>query len=354
MKTQFVSFFFFFAVAFVFAQNNNYITSKYDFIPGEKVIFYDDFSGENIGDFPVNWNTNGSGEIVSLSNYEGRWLQLTKQGYFIPEINEEFTENFTIEFDCIPMNTIGEEHMWGVDFYLLSTERNNPKGGSQPGNAGFRMYPDYETVFWNNWSEAREWMGDEGSTSFKFDASQKYHFAFWIQKQRIRVYVNENKVLDLPKGLQSGYTYNVFRIEPSSDEVSPLISNFRIATGLPDLRSKLLTDGKLISYGILFDVNSDKLKPESFGTIKMIADILKENPNLRVSIIGHTDSDGDDASNLDLSKRRALAVKNELITSFGIDASRLETDGKGESDPLVPNSSSVNKAQNRRVEFIKL
>jgi outer membrane protein OmpA-like peptidoglycan-associated protein len=71
-------------------------------------------------------------------------------------------------------------------------------------------------------------------------------------------------------------------------------------------------------------------------------------------IVGHTDADGNYASNLDLSKRRALSVKNELVKTFGIDASRLETDGMGETKPVALNDTPSNKALNRRVEFIKL
>jgi outer membrane protein OmpA-like peptidoglycan-associated protein len=135
---------------------------------------------------------------------------------------------------------------------------------------------------------------------------------------------------------------------------NPMITNFRIAAGLPDLRNKLLTEGKLVSYGIYFDVNKDVVKPESYGTLKGIADVLKENPAVRVKIVGHTDSDGADAANLDLSKRRGASVKAELVKNFGIDASRLESDGLGETKPVSPNDTPSNKAMNRRVEFIKL
>jgi len=73
-----------------------------------------------------------------------------------------------------------------------------------------------------------------------------------------------------------------------------------------------------------------------------------------VRVIGHTDSDGNAASNLDLSKRRAAAVKASLSKDFGIDGSRIETDGKGQTEPLAPNNTSEGKAKNRRVEFIKI
>ena len=65
-------------------------------------------------------------------------------------------------------------------------------------------------------------------------------------------------------------------------------------------------------------------------------------------------ADGADAANLDLSKRRAASVKNELVKSFGVKGDRLETDGMGESQPVAPNDSPANKSLNRRVEFIKL
>jgi len=88
--------------------------------------------------------------------------------------------------------------------------------------------------------------------------------------------------------------------------------------------------------------------------MKEIATVLTDNPTVNVKIVGHTDSDGEDAKNLDLSKRRAIAVKNAFSTQYGIDALRIQTDGKGETEPLAPNNTSDGKARNRRVELIKL
>lgn len=338
---------------FIFGQGNNYIVSKFDFVPGEKVIFYDDFSAENIGDFPVMWLTNGSGEVVTTEKYPGRWFQLTKEGYFMPEIREDFTENFTIEFDIVPLNIVNSETAVGIEFFLLSGSLDAPGYGGQPGQAGMRFRPGYDHIYWDNWSEAREWSGDNGTASYIFHANEKYHISIWVQKQRIRYYVNEVKALDLPRGLQSGYKYNIFRIESSCD-ANPIIANFRAATGFSDFRKKLLNDGRFIAYGIHFDVNSDHLKPESYSTLKAIADLLKEDATIRLKIIGHTDSDGDEAFNMALSGRRAAMVKKELTESFSIEESRLETEGKGEADPLAPNDCSLNKAKNRRVEFLNL
>ena len=127
-----------------------------------------------------------------------------------------------------------------------------------------------------------------------------------------------------------------------------------ISAGAPDTRNKLITEGKFVTSGILFDVNSDKIKPESYGVMKDIANVLSENSAVRVKIIGHTDSDGSDADNLALSKKRAESVKTSLVKDFGIDVSRLETDGKGESQRVDKNTTAEGKANNRRVEFIKL
>jgi OOP family OmpA-OmpF porin len=336
-----------------FAQSTGNIQSKFDFVPGEKIIFYDDFSSESIGDFPLQWNTNGSGEIVTLDNFEGRWFQMTKSGYYIPEVSDPFTDNYTVEFDLLIFSDVEGQIPSVFDLYFLSGELSSPALGSQPGQAGLRIQPVYESLSWNNWSEAREWQGDEGQVDFALKPMVKYHISFWIQKQRVRMYINDQKAMDLPRGLQANYTYNIFRIDDNSEETTPLISNFRMAAGLPDMRNKLLTEGKLISYGIYFDVNSDKLKPESTPSIKEIAAIMTDNPDLKVRIVGHTDSDGADDLNLDLSKRRAESVKKELVTTYGIDASRLETEGKGESQPIAPNDNALNKSKNRRVEFIK-
>ena len=168
--------------------------------------------------------------------------------------------------------------------------------------------------------------------------------------------MDEIKVFDLPFFIPSGIKINAISFGSGvyNESEENLISNIRIAQGAPDMRSKLITEGKLVTRGILFDVNSDKIKPESYGTLKEIGTVLKENPTVKVRIVGHTDSDGDDKSNLDLSKRRAASVKNSLAKDFGIDASRMESDGKGESQPASPNTTPEGKANNRRVEFIKL
>ena len=327
--------------------------SKYDFTPGECVIFYDDFSETAIGDFPASWNTNATGEVVTTNLFSGKWFKMSGEGSVALDEGIKLPDNYTIEFELVARPSEEDPEVINFGFYLYSAE--NPKdlteGGAVPGKVGIKMeFGDRAT--YSAYNEEGYTM-DGSADDAVIKADNKYRLSFWVQKTRLRVYLDQFKVFDLPKVLTPGYQYNMMRFEIWKSGV-PMITNFRVASGLPDMRNKLLSEGKLVSYGIYFDVNKDLVKPESYGTLKQIADVLKENPTLRVRIVGYTDSDGSDVANLDLSKRRGAAVKNELVKNFGIDASRLESDGLGETKPVAPNDTPVNKALNRRVEFIKL
>jgi len=330
-------------------------TSKYDFIPGETLMFFDDFTQDNIGDFPGLWNTNGSGEIVSTNLFPGRWLRLGDGARFIPGTKKVFPDNYTVEFDVLSIPGANEEKTISFGFYIYAAENPNDfnEGGAIPGVGGIKMnFGNYQ----HDYSSYSEGGYNLNGVSEKnpLVINQKSRLSFWIQKTRVRAYVNDVKIFDLAKALAPGLAYNVVRFETGSDVAQLLITNFRIAVGSPDMRNKLITEGKLVTYGIYFDSGSDEIKPESAGTMKEISTVLKENPAVNIKIIGHTDSDGDDAKNLDLSKRRALSVKNALTKEYGIEALRIETDGKGETEPIAPNSTPEGKAKNRRVELIKL
>ncbi len=323
--------------------------SKYDFIPGSDVLFYDDFSNTAIGDFPSAWNTNGSAEATTTNLFAGKWLKLTSTNTCIfsdPPLN--LPENYTVEFDVIPQKN--DDGSAAFYFGIISSEKLNEYDyGSAPGKAGFFVQFSYNTYFNSYFSDDRGPIsGMKESVTQKPD--QKYHISVWVQKTRVRVYQDEIKLFDLPKAVDTDVKFNKLRFEDGM----PLISNIRVAVGAPDMRNKLLTDGKIISYGIYFDSGKDVVKGESYGSLKEIAAVLTENPTVKIKIVGFTDSDGDDATNLELSKKRAIAVKASLNKEFGIDNSRLETDGKGESEPIAPNTTSEGKAKNRRVEFIKL
>ncbi len=331
--------------------------SKYDFIPGDKIIFFEDFSQDAIGDFPAAWNTNGSAEVVNTNLFPGNWMKFDFRECLWTDALINLPENYTVEFDVVPIKN-SEGNMSGYSFRLYQC--NNARafdGGSVPGKSGFEfVIPYYGTPGYRSYInlDGADGMGLNGvrdEDNLKQKVNQKYHMALWYQKGRVRLYQDQNKLFDLPKAFAfQGVKFDRIRFE----EGAAMVTNIRIAVGAPDMRNKLLTEGKLVSYGIYFDVNKDVVKPESYSTLKTIAAVLTENPGVKIKIVGHTDSDGADAANLDLSKRRGASVKNELVKSFGIDASRIESDGLGETQPIAPNDTPANKALNRRVEFIKL
>ncbi len=333
--------------------------SKYDFIPGEKVIFYEDFSQDAVGDFPALWNTNGSAEVVTTNLFPGQWMKFSTDDAIWTDQLLNLPENYTIEFDVVPTNGEDNDNMKGYVFRMIqSINLNSIDPGSVPGKAGFMFnVAYYGTSSYRAYTngdgegESLDISGQKDGDLYTQLKDHKYHMAIWVQKSRLRLYMDEKKLYDLPKAFPfASAKMDRLRFEDGA----AMVSNIRIAVGNPDMRNKLLTEGKLVSYGIYFDVNKDVVKPESYGTLKMIATVLTENPDVKIKIVGHTDSDGADAANLDLSKRRAASVKNELAKSFAIDASRIETDGNGETVPIAANDTPANKALNRRVEFIKL
>ena len=328
--------------------------SSYDFVPGDKVILFDDFSQDAVGDFPALWTANAPGEINTLNIASGKWLNLnsTDGNYFLLK-SIDFPKNFIIEFDIVPKKTGGR-----IAAGLILYGEDKPKemdNNPHPGNGGIMISIEKER--WNTMGyKTGENSTITGSSAVNPVEPEKVnHVIIWAQNRRIRIYHKQAKVLDMPTNVFDGTKFNrlCFRLSRGAS-CGSYISNIRITSAAPDMRSKLLTEGKLVSYGIYFDVNKDIVKPESYGTLKEIAAVLNENPAVKVKIVGHTDSDGADPANLDLSKRRGASVKNELIKAFSIDAARLESDGMGETQPVAPNDTPVNKALNRRVELIKL
>lgn len=334
--------------------------SKFDFVPGEQVVVMEDFGQDALGDFPARWNTNSSGEVVTLEGQEGHWFQFNGPGFFYPEFLNVLPENFTLEFDVATSDGFNYYSKF-IELWFVSNANTNLLRPDQKGRVEVSIHPYLSSSNGQTAVEVHDAAGaslmnnkrDQTQIMVGGDATVA-HVAVWRQKNRLRVYLNEEKVWDLPRAFQPGIDYR-FVLQGGADEKgNPFMSNLRVAVGAPDTRNKLITEGKFVTRGILFDSGSDRIKPESYGTLKDIATVLSENPAVRVNIIGHTDSDGDDAKNLELSKSRAAAVKEALSKEFAIDAGRMETDGKGEAQPAGANDTPQGKANNRRVEFVKL
>jgi len=328
--------------------------SKYDFIPGENLLFFDDFSEDKIGDFPANWNTDGTGEVVTLNNYPGQWLKMLSAAY-LPDLKFTFPKNFTVEFDLI-MSAPNNRFCIALD--LMQSVKDERINNLVPGKGGIDVGFNNTDLHVFNWNDGGYGDIDQRKEQKYLEdkESKKVRISIWVQDRRARVYIDNYKAADIQRVLNPELILDRIRFFLNScdaEGVSNYITNLRIAEAGKDDRNKLMTEGKLVVYGINFDIASDKIKPESYPVIKQIADVLKANTNIKIQIVGHTDSDGQADKNLILSQKRALSVKNFLIQNFSIDSSRISTDGKGATVPLAPNDNPENKAKNRRVEFIK-
>ncbi|MDX1364319.1 OmpA family protein [Arenibacter latericius] len=331
--------------------------TNYEFVAGDRVLLYDDFSVDNVGDFPAKWNTNGSGEVVTFNDSPDKWLKLSHRTTFIPELPGTLPKDFTIEFDMI---TSGLDRNTSINsrLTLLLDDNNSFKHGANYAEMGIPLAQHSDAgIYVNNRINNENTIRNFVMKDVRNEVLQLSHVAVAVNGTRYRMWMNERKLVDLPRFIGSGLIKHVkfilHNVNSENKDQPIFITNIKVAEGGEDLRSKLLKEGKFSTTGILFDSGSDKIKPESYGTLKKIADALQQESGINVRIIGHTDADGSDVTNLELSKKRAASVKQTLSNDFGISESRLQIDGKGEAEPVGDNSSAAGKAQNRRVEFVK-
>jgi outer membrane protein OmpA-like peptidoglycan-associated protein len=264
-------------------------------------------------------------------------------------------ENYAFEFDLVTEN-LDYKGLSGSNFGLIFSNEstlNKPKNG---GKFGFSLWKGSDIC---NQINVQNWGKNNGKidNNIPFKMQEKLntitHFTVVVNKTRLRVFIDNEKAIDLPSFLSNNFgNYIQFYLKGTDPKQNHIvaISNVKITEEGDDIRSKILKGG-FSTNQILFDSGSDKLKKESFEVLQKIGKVLQEDPALRINIIGHTDSDGDEAKNMTLSKARALAVMNYFINDMGIDKKRLQSQGKGENEPIAPNTSADGKAQNRRVEF---
>lgn len=345
--------------------------SSFDFVPGEKILYTEDFSQDAIGELPLNWNTTGKGEVVTVEGLNGNWTKMHQNSFYLTGNKTEFQKNFTVEFDLMLAFNYKSYTLPLVTFGMLASSDLQTTDNELMGNyskyqstevmlrPGYKSTPSYATV--KSFIERRDFYksADQELDAFDGNYNKVIHIAMQVQESRLRIWINSEKVFDIPKALPLQYVFNqlFFKIHNSGykeNEIGFYLGNIKVATGIPDTRHKLIEEGKFSTTGILFNVNEATLLPASYGVIREIAAALKANPSVRISITGHTDSDGADAANLTLSQKRAATVKEVLINEFSIDAARLESDGKGEAKPVADNKTKEGKAANRRVEFTKL
>jgi outer membrane protein OmpA-like peptidoglycan-associated protein len=311
---------------------------KANFIPGERTIFYDDFTDMAGDEPPPHWKVRGGS--VTLMVAPGIRQLTTDSNLELTPNFKDFPKNFTLESVVMFQNPTDFRNIWqfrtkdGQDSLFIFVQ-------TFTGGLHVRV------------NDTKEEIAD---TQTPVDFSQPISENVWIQNGRLQVYINENRVMDanqieLPElgsvALQT--QAGVGRGESGTFGIRLL----RFAESTPDFSQVISSSGRYVTHGILFDTDSDRLKSESAAVIKSIAHGLETNPNLKLQIEGHTDSTGAADHNLDLSKRRAEAVKAVLVSQFKVDAARLTTAGLGATKPIDSNDTPKGRAQNRRVELVR-
>ena len=317
---------------------------NYDFVPGDKVLFEDNFIGDQDGEFPSHWELKKGQATLNRLNRELS-LYLTDGNYaeLLPRMKTQnyLTDPFTIEYEFYPL-----EGSYGVVLMLSAYDKQ--QGYERRAN----LHIDNAEV-----SLTQTGSGVELSKAYPASVSENFtnkwhHVALAFKNKQLKVYVDQNRILVVPD-TKEDYEY-VFFAGVGDEKVPVIFKNVRIASGGGmNLIGKKFTDAKIVTHGINFDYNKAIIKPESMGTLNMIIQVMKDNPDLKFEVGGHTDSDGDDNYNLKLSQQRAEAVRTQLI-SMGIESSRLVAKGYGESKPMTDNNTPEGKANNRRVEFVKI
>ena len=323
-------------------ENAESVFSKYDFIPGDKMIFFDDFSDTDLGEFPRKWTLDGPKQAgnnsVEVVEYQGKkflrsapgtkqrgqnsatqYIRLNKKG--------DLPEKFTVEFDAIfGDNTGAHGYGSGKKEYTLLL----PKGDK------FNWVGNEKGSFYFAQNKANS---VNTATELKILDNKVHHISISVNGTFVKGYVDNQRVINDPDGLERPIARVGIYMYPwngSSDNL--MFTNFRLAEGGKNIKSALDTDGKIITHGILFDTGKDTIKPESLPTLKSILAILSENPGLNFSIEGHTDNQGSKAINQPLSEKRASAVRTWLIDK-GIAAERLTIKGFGDTKPMDSNTT---------------
>lgn len=303
--------------------------ANYDFVPGERPIFVDDFSNDNVGDFPQRFEfLRGNMEIVEWQGQ--RWLRSGGQDVFGITLPETLPERFTMEFDLA-----GSGNAMEINF-LTDNTNESPRLEINQHSAYLRAGP----------------IQGEGSLGVQTDeVPVKIRIA--VDGKHLKLYANEHRALNVPNAKLGRSRHIYINMSGWSVEKPRMIANVRVAAGGKPLYDALAEKGRVATQGIFFATGSAELRGESTPTLKEIGQMLESHAGLSLTIEGHTDNTGSADANQSLSEKRAAAVKAYLVSKFDIDESRLAAKGFGASKPVASNDTAEGRQQNRRVELVK-
>ena len=310
------------------------VSTKFDFVPGDSILLADDFTLDELGEFPARWRLASGTFEVAETNGE-RWLRCTSDdGNIRMKVPKGLPEFWTLEFDALG---------FGPDAHIVITAIAD--GGGYV----------WQTTFPSGEKNLAFRCGDiYSATPIPGTAAGRHHVMYLARGTALKAYMDRERVANVPDVTGPGIPAELdFRLWAPGDQPKLMITNVRFAKG-PRPPKDMLAEGKLVTYGIQFDTGSDVVRAESAPVLRQIAAYLESKPDVSLRITGHTDNVGSAASNLDLSKRRAAAVAAVLSKEFQLAAERFQTDGKGDTQPVSSNTKPEGRAMNRRVELTRI
>jgi OOP family OmpA-OmpF porin len=314
---------------------------NYDFVPGSRVIFFTDYSDDQVGNFPkrLTFKT-GNMEVAELDGR--RYLRGTAPSNFAIQLPEVLPAKFTIEIDFINRKSLD-----GIAFQLQGTllQFRDAKSSSivwGSGGVGLTGGGGGETLYGYDGTLATRYRGKGGQLRIMGDG------------EYVKVYLDEKRFVNIPNAKFAHTNAVNLWLDGRGDENPVFIGRIRVAESGKSIYDEIVAKGSVATQGILFDSGSDRIKPESAPTLKEIGAMLTAHPELKLAVEGHTDDVGNAADNLKLSESRAAAVTAALVKDHKIDAARLQAKGMGSTKPAVPNTTTEGRQTNRRVVLVKI
>ena len=349
------------------ADENPQVATSSDFKRGSVIMFQDDVTAEQVGEFPSKWDIfQGTVETKTLSGVKA--INLTDNAQVQPLIKEQgayLPEEFTIEYDFYywPTDKVpGNDDYIGLnDMKLILAVTKDRSEFPQTGGDGGDLTAFVLTHGVCSSSEHTYYFNGDKKGDFTYSFKKGWnHVALSFNKRALKVYFNDKRVVNLPRVNQP--TWMCFQV-PFDYHNLTFIRNVVIAKGAVALYDRDAQDvsavekaiqetGKFVTNNILFDTGKATLKQESMIEIMRVADYMKKNPTARFEVQGHTDNQGSDKINDPLSQQRAEAIVKAL-EGLGVDGFNLKAVGKGSHEPVADNKTEEGRAKNRRVEFIK-